>query len=174
VYASIVEMSDQPRDALPVPEGTVIAGKYVVGRLIAAGGMGVVAEGRHQSLDQRVALKFLLPATAKQGTEAAARFLREAQAAARIESDHVVKVYDVGEHGDVPYMVMEYLEGRDVQDYVGQVGPLPVSEALELVTQALDGLALAHQAGIVHRDLKPSNLFITERGRSRRLMGSPG
>jgi len=150
----------------PVAEGETIAGKYVVGRTIAAGGMGVVCEGRHAALGQRVAIKFLLPEV-KQQAEAVQRFVREARAAATIESDHVVRVLDVGAHGDVPYLVMEFLEGMDLEAFVEESGPLAPDLAIELSCQALEGLAVAHDAGIVHRDLKPSNLFLATRGKGR-------
>src|SRR5262249_47979203 len=85
---------------------------------------------------------------------------------------HIVRVFDIGLHDDIPYMVMEYLEGADVQEHIRRSGPLGVSPAVDIVVQALDGLAQAHALGIVHRDLKPGNLFLVERdgrARSRRV-----
>jgi eukaryotic-like serine/threonine-protein kinase len=131
--------------------------------------MGIVVEGRHEALDQRVAIKFLRPQTAK-SAEAKERFMREARAAARIESEHVVRVFDVGMHeGSIPYMVMEFLEGMDLDREMHLRGPLPVVEAVDRIVQALEAVAEAHAMGIVHRDLKPSNLFLASRaGKSKK------
>jgi serine/threonine-protein kinase len=149
---------------LPVAAGSVIAGKYRVESLVASGGMGVVARGLHQELEQTVAIKFLRPDVAI-NPEAAERFLREARSSARLRSDHVVRVFDVGKHEETtPYMVMEYLEGSDFSDELAGRGALPVTEAVDYVVQALDAVAEAHALGIVHRDLKPSNLFLASRG----------
>src|SRR6185295_12062740 len=96
--------------------------------------------------------------------EAIARFLHEAQAAARLRSDHVVRIYDVGQlDSGLPFMVMELLNGVDLGSMLDQRGALPEAEAVDYVLQACAGVAEAHQAGVVHRDLKPSNLFVTRR-----------
>ncbi len=143
----------------PAP-GTLIAGKYRVVQVLAEGGMGVVVDARHEALDQRVAVKLMLPEVAKK-PEFVARFLREARAAARIRSDHVVRVSDVGtDEGDVPYMVMEFLEGRDLARELAARGRFPVGEAVDAVLEALEAVGEAHSMGIIHRDLKPSNLFV--------------
>src|SRR4051812_21122001 len=125
--------------------------------------MGVVVAAHHLQLDERVAIKFLLP-QALESPEAVARFAREARAACKIKSDHVARVTDVGtlESGS-PYMVMEYLEGSDLSELVRKRGALPVEETVELVLQACEALAEAHKLGIVHRDLKPANLFCVKR-----------
>ncbi len=147
----------------PVRPGDVLGGKYVVERVLGAGGMGVVVAARHAQLKQRVALKFLLPA-ACEAPGAIERFLREGQAAARITSEHVARVTDTGvlESGS-PYLVMEYLEGKDLGELVAEQGPLPVETAVDYVLQACEAIVEAHQLGIVHRDLKPANLFLTRR-----------
>jgi serine/threonine-protein kinase len=144
----------------PVGIGDVIAGKYIVERVIGEGGMGVVLAARHRELEQRVAIKFLLPEIAEQGM-AAERFRREARSAARMRGAHVCRVLDVGtlENG-VPFMVMEYLEGRDLASELEQRGRLPYEEAIGYVLQACEALAEAHAAGVIHRDLKPANLFL--------------
>ncbi len=153
---------------LPVPLGSVIAGKYRVERVLGMGGMGVVAVGRHLKLDQKVAIKILRPA-ARSDHELVERFAREARAASRISSEHVARVIDVGETEDfVPFMVMEYLDGSDLGKVVRERGTLPPREAVDYVLQACEALAEAHRAGIVHRDLKPANLFL-----ARRVDGSP-
>ena len=144
--------------------GDVIAGKYRVERTIGAGGMGLVVAATHVHLGDRVAVKLLLPhAVGDTGhDQLVARFLREAQLAVRIKSQHVVRVFDVGtrEGGD-PYMVMELLDGQDLNAMTRRRGPLPVDEATEYVLQACEAVAEAHELGIVHRDLKPANLFVT-------------
>lgn len=146
-----------------VQPGDLLAGKYRIERVLGRGGMGVVVSAIHEQLGERVALKFLLPESAN-NAEAAARFLREARAAVKIRSEHVARVTDVGtlESGS-PYMVMEYLEGTDLAQYLESHGPLPIDEAVEYVLQACEALAEAHALGIIHRDLKPANLFRTER-----------
>jgi serine/threonine-protein kinase len=146
----------------PVQAGDVLAGKYRVERVLGVGGMGVVVAATHVDLGQRVALKFLLP-QALLHPEAAPRFLREARAAVKIDSEHVARVIDVGrmENG-APYMVMEYLEGQDLSDHP-KGRDLPIPDAIDFVLQACEAMAVAHTAGIIHRDLKPANLFVARR-----------
>jgi serine/threonine protein kinase len=147
----------------PIGVGDRIAEKYIVESIIGEGGMGLVVAARHVELDQRVAIKLLLPVIAQQGT-AAERFRREARSAARIRSDHVCRVLDVGTlPTGVPYLVMEYLEGGDLATELERRTRLPVLEAIEYVLQACEGLAEAHAVGIVHRDLKPANLYLAKR-----------
>ncbi|MEY4545339.1 MAG: hypothetical protein RL685_1534 [Pseudomonadota bacterium] len=146
-----------------VQPGQLVAGKYRIEQTIGRGGMGVVVAALHEQLNQRVALKFLTD-NAFQQPEAVSRFVREARAAVQIQSEHVARVMDVGTlDSGAPYMVMEYLRGRDLKDVSTRRGPLPVTEAVDFVLQACDAVAEAHSLGIVHRDLKPSNLFLTER-----------
>jgi eukaryotic-like serine/threonine-protein kinase len=141
--------------------GDVLLGKYRVERHLGMGSMGVVVAAMHLELEQRVAIKFMLPGKAPQSDQYT-RFLREAQAAGRLKSQHVAKVLDVGKmESGAPYMVMEYLEGRDLAAELGERGPLPIEEAVGYVLQACEAVAEAHVAGIVHRDLKPANLFLT-------------
>ncbi len=143
--------------------GSLIAGKYRVERLLGEGGMGTVFLATHLQLGEQVAIKVPLAQTL--GTrDAVARFMREARAAVRIKSEHVARVIDVGELAPgEPYMVMEYLEGHDLQTWLAQNGALPVKQAVEFVLQACEALAEAHALGIVHRDLKPANLFCVRR-----------
>ncbi|MET0792334.1 MAG: serine/threonine-protein kinase [Polyangiaceae bacterium] len=146
-----------------VREGETIAGKYRIDRVIGVGGMGMVMAAHHLELDDRVAIKFLLPETVA-SPEAVERFAREARAAVKIKNEHVARIADVGKLDDgTPYMVMEYLEGSDLAAWLIQQGPLPVEQAVEFVLQAGEAIAEAHSLGIVHRDLKPSNLFVTQR-----------
>jgi serine/threonine-protein kinase len=146
----------------PPPIGRCIAGKYRLDRVIGRGGMGVVYAGRHELLDQPVAVKLLIGDAAVDPTSSA-RFLNEARAAACIPSDHVVRVLDVGLEEERPYFVMEYLEGKDLARLLEERGPLPQRDAVEYVLEAIEALAQAHALGIIHRDLKPSNLFLAER-----------
>lgn len=148
-------------DDLPVRPGDALAGKYVVERVLGAGGMGVVLAAHQLGLDRTVAVKLMLPGRLV-APDALARFLREARATARLRSHHVARVFDVGitETG-APYIVFELLDGVDLGALLKRGGPLPVDEAVEYVLQACEGIAEAHAAGLVHRDIKPSNLFLT-------------
>jgi serine/threonine-protein kinase len=142
--------------------GSRIDDKYVIEGVIGEGGLGVVVKARHVQLEQYVAIKYLKPYSLSL-PGIVERFVREARLAARIKNEHAVKVQDVDmlENG-IPYMVMEYLEGKDLGRVVEE-GPLPLQVAIEYVLQATEALAEAHALGIVHRDLKPDNLFLTQR-----------
>jgi serine/threonine-protein kinase len=145
-----------------VEVGSVIAGKYRVDRLLAQGGMGQVLAATHLQLEQAVALKVLLPELLEDPL-AVERFLREGKACALLHGEHVCRVLDVSVLDDgVPYLVMELLAGRDLEQVLGEDGPLPEADAAGYVLQACVGLAEAHARGIVHRDLKPANLFVTQ------------
>jgi serine/threonine-protein kinase len=140
-------------------EATVIAGKYRLERTLANGGMGAVWVARHLQLDDLVAIKFM-SAALPELADARRRFAREARAAARLRSPHVVQVLDHGVDGDVPYIVMELLSGENLGERLKREGRLPLREALSVVEQVAKALAFAHRAGIVHRDLKPANIFL--------------
>jgi serine/threonine-protein kinase len=156
--------------SITIEPGVVLAGKYRIERVLGQGGMGVVAAAYHLHLEQRVALKLMLPHALASG-ESVTRFLREARAAARITSEHVARVFDVGtlETG-APYIAMEYLEGSDLSQLLASRGRLPVEEAIEYLLQACEALAEAHRVGIVHRDLKPGNLYLAQRLDGQRLI----
>jgi serine/threonine-protein kinase len=125
--------------------------------------MGIVVAARHIQLDTKVAIKFLLPHMIE-NAEAVARFAREARAAVRITSEHVARVLDVGTlESGAPYMVMEFLEGSDLANWLETRGPLSVEQTTEFVLQACEAVAEAHTLGIIHRDLKPANLFCIRR-----------
>lgn len=143
--------------------GDVVADRFVIERTLGSGGMGQVHAARHLKLGTRVAIKVVHPELAAD-EQAVARFLREAHAMASLESEHVVRIHDVGELPDgVPYLIMDYLEGRDLSALLAERGPLPVALALDYIRQACEALAAAHAAGIIHRDVKPQNLFITKK-----------
>ncbi|MEJ7600868.1 MAG: serine/threonine-protein kinase [Kofleriaceae bacterium] len=143
--------------------GDVLADKYRVEKILGLGGMGMVVAAIHLDLEQRVAIKMMLP-SGGDNSDAAARFLREARAAAKLTGEHVCRVLDVGRFDTgAPYIVMEHLEGQTLGAYLKRRGPLPIGEAVDYVLQAAEGMAEAHARGIVHRDLKPDNLFLTTR-----------
>jgi serine/threonine protein kinase len=151
------------QSAAGVREGEILAGKYRVDRVLGVGGMGAVVAARHLELDHKVAIKFLLPALLA-NQESVARFAREARAAVKITSEHVVRVLDVGSlDNGAPYMVMEFLEGDDLSGWLRTRGRLPIEQATEFLLQACVAIADAHSLGIVHRDLKPANLFCVRR-----------
>lgn len=150
-----------------LPEsGEVLAGKYRIARKLGEGGMGVVFEAEHIRIRQRVAIKMLLP-TVLDMPDVTSRFEREARAAGSLKSENTARVLDVDiSDGGIPYMVMEFLDGKDLSQVLDARGPLPPDLAVDYVLQACNAMAEAHSLGIVHRDLKPSNLFLCggERG----------
>lgn len=140
--------------------GALLAGRYRVERILGRGGMGVVLSARDATSGARVAVKLLLPELTSD-EEAVGRFLREAQASRRLTSAHVPRLHDVGTLEDgAPYLAMEWLEGEDLGATLAERGHLAVTEAVDLVQQALVALTEAHAAGFIHRDLKPENLFL--------------
>ena len=159
-------MTESP---LPDLTGTVVAGKYRVERLLGQGGMGSVWAGRHVTLGQLVAIKFVHPKLAG-SAEARRRFETEAKAAARIKSRHAVAVHDhgVSENGQ-PYIVMEYLEGEALERAIRRRGRLPFSEVVPIVAQSARALSAAHEAHIIHRDLKPDNIFLAKDAEAAKL-----
>jgi serine/threonine protein kinase len=154
--------------AAGVREGDLLDGKYRVERVLGVGGMGAVVAAHHIGLDEKVAIKFLLPGMLA-NPEAVSRFAREARNTVKIKGEHVARVFDVGtlENG-APYMVMEFLDGADLDTWLKQRGPLPFEEAIDFVLQTCEAIAEAHALSIVHRDLKPANLFCI-RGANGRL-----
>ena len=145
------------------PIGATLAGKFLVKRLIGKGGMGAVYEGTHVEIGKRVAIKLIEPEHAR-SQDIASRFRQEARAASRVESDHIVQVFDVGQDPTFGlYMVMEYLTGEDVSTRLDKDGHIDAKVAVDIAYQAARGLAKAHAAGVIHRDLKPANIFLATR-----------
>ena len=143
--------------------GDVIAGKFRVDAVLGEGGMGVVVAATHLQLRETVALKFLRRELCKL-PNVVARFAQEARAAAKLKSEHVARVLDVGITDDgTPFYVLEHLEGRDLGMVLADQGRLPIKTAVEYIIHACDGLAEAHVRGIVHSDIKPENLFVVDR-----------
>ncbi|HWA72667.1 MAG TPA: serine/threonine-protein kinase [Polyangiaceae bacterium] len=153
------EPSTKPAELSP---GSVIGRKYRLDGRIAEGGMGIVYRGWHVVLEQPIAIKVVRPEYSHH-PEAVARFLNEARAIARLRGIHVARVLDTGriENGP-PYMVLEYLEGRDLRTLLESDGPLELERAVDYVLQTCEAMAEAHSLGVIHRDLKPENLFLTE------------
>jgi serine/threonine-protein kinase len=143
--------------------GDVLVGKFRVERLIGEGGMGFVLQAHHLQLEEKVAIK-LLKRSALENPDTVERFSREARAAAKLKSEHVARVLDVGQLEDgTPFMVLEHLDGSDLSRVLAARGPLPISEAIDCIVEACEALAEAHARGIVHRDIKPENLFLVRR-----------
>ena len=154
--------SSGPRSACYPEVGTLVADTYRVEKVLGNGGMGVVVAARHEVLDQLVAIKFLQGKLAEDHA-AVERFRREARVAAKVRSDFVPHVFDVGRlSSGERFLVMEYLDGHDVGEELERRGRFSVHDACMFALQALDAIGRAHAAGIVHRDLKPANLFLAK------------
>ena len=155
--------SEVHEDRASLHPGTVIAGAYVVDRVLGVGGMGTVVAARTIETGEVVAIKFMLPHFAEH-QQLLIRFQREARATERVQSRHVRRVIYAGAVSErIPYIVMEYLDGEDLRSLVRREGPLEPRQAATYVNQACHGLAEAHALGIVHRDMKPANLFLARR-----------
>jgi serine/threonine-protein kinase len=142
--------------------GEVFQDRYRLESVLGRGAVGVVVGARHLLLDLPVAIKFMLGAGAER-SESVARFVQEARSAARLKSPKVVRVFDVAVlDSGIPYIVMERLEGTDLAATLRRSGPLSIRRSVDLILEACDAIAEAHDAGIVHRDLKPANLFLME------------
>ncbi len=134
-------------------------GHYEVLAIVGKGGMGTVFKAFDDVLHRVVAIKMLAPELATSGT-ARQRFLREARAAAAVSHDHIVTIHAVEEGQQLPYLVMQYVDGVSLQDKVDRAGPLTVKEILRIGLQTASGLAAAHKQGLVHRDVKPANILL--------------
>ena len=150
----------EPNFAPPQRAGEVgTFGRYRVLKKLGQGGMGAVYLGYDGTLERKVALKVMLPQYAA-NRGARDRFLREARSAAKVKSDHVVTIHDVGEERGVPFIAMEYLLGYPLDQYLRKKGELPLAQALRVCRETAIGLAAAHALGLVHRDIKPANLWL--------------
>ncbi len=138
-------------------------GQYRLLDHLGSGGMSHVYLGEHVLMQRRVAIK-VLPRNRVKDSSYLARFRREAQAVAALDHRNIVRAYDVDQEGDTHYLVMEFVEGRDLQAMVREEGPLSYARAVEYVRQAAEGLEHAHRAGLIHRDVKPANLLVDHNG----------
>ena len=160
--ASTSEISPPAAKTTLLAPGDVVDGRYRIESFLGGGGMASVYLATHVVLEQRVAIK-VISSLIREVPGMAQRFLREARAATHLKSEHVARVTDVGTMPDgSPYMVMEYLEGRDLDSVVESEEEVTVEDAVDYVLQACEALAEVHGLGIVHRDLKPANLFLTQ------------
>jgi eukaryotic-like serine/threonine-protein kinase len=144
-----------------VPDLT--SNRYRIEAVLGSGGMAVVALARDQQLDRSVAIK-LLADHLSNDDRFRARFVREARMAARLAHPNIVQVYDVGDDGRRPYIVMEHVEGQTLADVLDERGPFPAPEVVDIAVQVCAGLEHAHAAGLVHRDIKPRNILLRSDG----------
>lgn len=140
-------------------------GRYEVLGEIGQGAMGIVYKARDPLIDRTVAIKTInLGLALDEKEEYEGRFYQEAKAAGRLSHPNIVTIYDVGKNGDVAYIAMEFLEGRELRDIMNDDGLLSVDQVLDIVAQVAQGLAYAHENDIVHRDIKPSNVMVVRDG----------
>ena len=146
----------------------LVFGEYVVLDKLGEGGMGVVLKAEHRRMKRLVAVKMI--AKKEIGApDAIKRFHREVEAAAKLNHPNIVQAHDASEHDGIHYLVMEFVEGKDLAALVKERGPLPITQAVDCVVQAARGLQYAHEQGIVHRDIKPGNLLLDKKGTVRIL-----
>ncbi|WP_439626262.1 protein kinase domain-containing protein [Gemmata sp.] len=152
--------SELPALAPPAaPDELGRLGKYRLQRELGRGGMGAVFLAFDERLQRKVALKVMLPEAAADAT-AKERFLREARAAARVSSDHVVGIYEADETDGTPYIALQYLQGYPLDEYLAKYGVPTVPQAVRIGQEAALGLDAAHQLGLIHRDIKPANVWL--------------
>jgi len=143
-------------------------GRYEIVRVLGSGAMGIVYEGLDSRLNRRVAIKTIIKSAltdSEQAADYSERFMREAQAVARLNHSNIVAVYDFGEEGDIAYFVMEFIEGNELKQYIDSGVRFSLPKSLGLMLKLLDALDYAHSQGIVHRDIKPANIMIDKAGK---------
>jgi serine/threonine protein kinase len=143
--------------------GTVLSGRYEIIELVSEGGMAMVYKARCRMLDRIVAVKILKDEYSSD-LNFVQKFKTEGLAAAQLSHPNIVNIFDVGQEEDVYYIVMEFIEGETLKEYIQREAPLPVEQAITIATMICDGLQHAHEKGIIHRDIKPHNIIITETG----------
>ncbi len=140
-------------------------GRYEIVSELGQGAMGVVYKATDPLIDRIVAIKTITLSLAQEEREEyEARFYQEAKAAGRLSHPNIVTIYDVGRSGDIAYIAMEFLQGRELRDILNDDKMLPVDQVMDIVAQVAMGLAYAHEHGIVHRDVKPSNIMVGRDG----------
>lgn len=172
------------RDRRALPVGTIVNGKYHIGRVLGSGGFGITYLALDGQLDRRVALKEFFPSgLVMRGRDRVAvssntaedeapfkrglnRFFREGQILAKFDHPNIVRVIEVFEANGTAYLVMEFLDGMTLKSWLSRVGKIETSKALDVVTFIVDALRAAHAVDVVHRDLKPDNVYITHQGRT--------
>jgi serine/threonine-protein kinase len=143
-------------------------GRYDLTRVLGKGAMGIVYEGLDPKLHRKVAIKTILKGHLDDddaAKEYSMRFMREAQAVARLNHPHIVQVYDFGEEGDVAYIVMEFIKGKELKNFFDANERFELKEAVRIMCELLDALDFAHEGGIVHRDIKPANVMLDGQAR---------
>lgn len=146
-------------------KGTTLAGKYTILAELGRGGMGEVYLAEDTSLDRKVAIKFL-PEEMYQDPTARGRFIREAKAAAALDHPYICSIHEVGETEKRLFFAMEYVEGKTLRDRISE-GPLPLKQALQIATEIVEALQVAHEKGMIHRDIKPANIMMMEKGHAK-------
>lgn len=144
----------------------VLGGRYILGERLGGGGTAFVYKGRDSLLNRTVAIKVLNTQLTADG-DFVAKFRREAQAAASLSNPYIVGVYDVGQDDDVYYIVMEYVEGKTLKEFIAAEGPFTLEIVVDIAMQIAEALRHAHQHGVVHRDIKPHNILITRDGQAK-------
>jgi serine/threonine protein kinase len=148
-------------------------GQYRILRVLGSGGMGVVFQAEDTILKRQVALKAMLPTLAV-SESARQRFLREAVSAAKVDHDHIVHIYQVGEDRGVPFLAMQLLKGEPLDARLEREPRLPVAEILRIGREIAEGLAAAHEQGLIHRDIKPANIWLESRGQETGIRNQGG
>src|SRR5258708_6670495 len=154
--------------AAPAPELKTL-GRYNLERTLGKGAMGVVYEGVDPRLGRRVAIKTILKSHLDEDTakDYSMRFVREAQAVARLNHPHVVQVFDFGEEGEIAYLVMEFIKGKELKNFFDANERFDLKEVVRIMGELCEALEFAHAAGIIHRDIKPANVMIDTQGRTK-------
>src|SRR6476660_4992260 len=154
--------------AAPVPDLKTL-GRYNIERTLGKGALGVVYEGVDPRLGRRVAIKTILKSHLDEDTakDYSMRFVREAQAVARLNHPNIVQVYDFGEEGDIAYLVMEFIKGKELKTFFDANERFDLKEAVRIMCELCDALDFAHNAGIIHRDIKPANVMLDAQARTK-------
>ena len=148
----------------PLSPGQVLAGRYEIGRMLGAGGMGVVYAARDRELDETIAVKLLRTPSGSEDAAALARFRHELRLARRVSHPHVVRTHDIGEADGRRFITMEYVDGWSLDQLLERRGTLPLAATLVIGKQLCRALEVVHAQGVVHRDLKPHNILMTRAG----------
>src|SRR5471032_1472897 len=144
-------------------------GRYKLQRVLGKGAMGVVYEGLDPRLNRKVAIKTILVGNLDEATarDYSKRFAREAQAVARLNHPNIVQVYDYGEEGEIAYIVMEYVRGKELKSSFDASERFEIATAVRLMSELLGAMDFAHNAGVIHRDIKPANVMVDGDGRAK-------